>query len=84
MGFHIVKRENCPLWKKCGLYLGAVVLALALGAALLLALGGLSFAGAEDDWREQLRKLYGLTDDVQTDQKSESLDTRMIESTSSL
>ena len=28
MGFHIVKRENCPLWKKCGLYLGAVVLAL--------------------------------------------------------
>ena len=39
MGFHIVKRENCPLWKKCGLYLGAVVLALALGAALLLALG---------------------------------------------
>ena len=45
---------------------------LAAALALLLALGCLSFAGAEDDWREQLRKLYGLTDDVQTDQKSES------------
>ena len=39
MKFHIVKRENCPLWKKCCLYLGAVVLALALGAALLAAMG---------------------------------------------
>ena len=45
---------------------------LAAVLALLLALGSLCFAGAEDDWREQLRKLYGLTDDVQTDQKSES------------
>ena len=25
MGFHIVKRDNCPLWKKCCLYLAAVV-----------------------------------------------------------
>ncbi len=39
MGFHIVKRDNCPLWKKCCLYLAAVVLALLLGAALLVGLG---------------------------------------------
>ena len=39
MGFHIVKRDNCPLWKKCCLYLGAVVIALLLGAALLISLG---------------------------------------------
>ena len=39
MGFHIVKRDNCPLWKKCCLYVGAVVIALMLGAVLLLALG---------------------------------------------
>ena len=28
MGFHIVKRDNCPLWKRCCLYLGAVLLAV--------------------------------------------------------
>ena len=39
MKFHIVKRENCPLWKKCCFYLAAVVLALGLGAVLLAALG---------------------------------------------
>ncbi len=39
MGFHIVKRENCPLWKKLLLYVGAVVLALGLGAVLLLIIG---------------------------------------------
>ena len=39
MGFHIVKRDNCPLWKKAMLYAGAVVLALLMGAVLLLALG---------------------------------------------
>ena len=39
MGFHVVKRENCPLIKKCALYLGAVVLALLMGAVLLMALG---------------------------------------------
>ena len=39
MGFHVVKRENCPLIKKCGLYLVAVALALLMGALLLLALG---------------------------------------------
>ena len=39
MGIHIVKRDNCPLWKRCCLYLGAVVIALVLGAVLLLSLG---------------------------------------------
>ena len=39
MGFHIVKRENCPLWKKACFYLAAVVCALVLGALLLLSLG---------------------------------------------
>jgi len=39
MGFHIVKRDHCPLWKKCCLYLAAVLIALVLGAALLIALG---------------------------------------------
>ena len=39
MKFHIVKRDNCPLWKKCCFYLAAVVLALVLGALLLSGLG---------------------------------------------
>ena len=39
MSFHIVKRDHCPLWQKCCFYVGAVVLALVLGAFLLLALG---------------------------------------------
>ena len=39
MRFHIVKRDNCPLWKKCCFYLAAVVIALLLGALLLIALG---------------------------------------------
>ena len=39
MGFHIVKRENCPFWQKCCLYLGAVVLAVLIGACILLAIG---------------------------------------------
>ena len=39
MGFHIVKRDNCPLWKKCCFYLAAVVAALLLGAVVLLAIG---------------------------------------------
>ena len=39
MNYHIVKRDHCPLWKKCCFYAGAVVLALLLGAVLLLALG---------------------------------------------
>lgn len=39
MGLHIVKRDNCPLLVKCGLYVSAVVLALLLGAAVLLLQG---------------------------------------------
>ena len=39
MKLHIVKRENCPLWKRALLYLAAVVIALLLGAALLNSLG---------------------------------------------
>ena len=33
MKFHIVKRDHCPLWKKCCFYLGAVVLAPLAGWA---------------------------------------------------
>lgn len=39
MGFHIVKRDHCPLWKKCCLYLSAVAAALLLGGVVLLAMG---------------------------------------------
>ena len=39
MGFHIVKRDNCPIWKKCAFYAGAVALALLLGGCLLIAIG---------------------------------------------
>ena len=39
MGFHIVKRENCPLWKKAVFYVGAIFIALLLGAVILLAIG---------------------------------------------
>lgn len=39
MGFHIVKRENCPIWKRVILYLSAVLIALIMGAIVLLALG---------------------------------------------
>lgn len=39
MGFHIVKRDNCPLWKKAVLYIAAVLIALAIGAVILLAIG---------------------------------------------
>ena len=39
MGFHIVKRDSCPMWKKLSLYLGAVLLALVVGGLLLLAIG---------------------------------------------
>lgn len=38
MRFHFVKRENCPLWKKVCLYLGAIAAALLLGAVVLLCL----------------------------------------------
>ena len=39
MGFHIVKRDNCPLWKRCCYYIVAVVAALAVGAIILAAIG---------------------------------------------
>ena len=39
MGFHIVKRDNCPLWKKALFYLLAIFAALTLGGILLLAIG---------------------------------------------
>ena len=39
MGFHIVKRDNCPLWKKSVFYFGAILLALGLGAVILLSIG---------------------------------------------
>ena len=39
MKFHIVKRDNCPLWKKMGFYLAAVAIALLLGGLLLMAIG---------------------------------------------
>ena len=39
MGFHIVKRDHCPLWKKCALYLAAVAAALLIGAVVLIVLG---------------------------------------------
>lgn len=39
MGFRIVKRDNCPLWKRCVFYLVAIVAALLVGAAVLFAIG---------------------------------------------
>lgn len=39
MRIHIVKRDQCPLWEKCCLYAGAVLLALLMGSFLLLAQG---------------------------------------------
>ena len=39
MGFHIIKRENCPLWQKVMLYAVAIVSALLLGAVILMAIG---------------------------------------------
>ena len=39
MPFHVVKRDNCPIWKKMAMYLLAVAAALVLGGVLLMALG---------------------------------------------
>ena len=39
MGFHMVKRENCPLWQKALLYVAAIAAALLLGGVILLAIG---------------------------------------------
>lgn len=39
MKFHVVKRDNCPLWKRILFYIVAIVAALGAGAILLLAIG---------------------------------------------
>ncbi len=39
MGFHVVKRDKCPLWMRVCMYVGAVLAALLLGALILLAIG---------------------------------------------
>ena len=39
MGFHIVKRENCPLWKKALFYVAAIAAAIFIGGIILLAIG---------------------------------------------
>ena len=39
MGIHIVKRENCPLWKKALFYAIAILSALLIGAIILFAIG---------------------------------------------
>ena len=39
MHFHIVKRDNCPLWKKALFYVSAIAVALLLGSVILLAIG---------------------------------------------
>ena len=39
MGLHIVKRENCPLWKKALFYVAAIAAALLLGGVILLSIG---------------------------------------------
>jgi len=39
MNFHMVKRDNCPLWQKALYYVAAIVAALLLGAVVLLAIG---------------------------------------------
>ena len=39
MGLHLVKRDNCPLWKKAVFYAAAIVAALLLGGVILLAIG---------------------------------------------
>ena len=44
MGFHIVKRDTCPLWQKALFYLSAVLAALVVGGILLLAMGVDPFA----------------------------------------
>ena len=39
MGFHIVKRENCPLWKKALFYVAAILVAVLIGGVILLSIG---------------------------------------------
>ena len=44
MGLHLVKRDNCSLWKKAVFYAAAIVAALLLGGVILLAIGVDPFA----------------------------------------
>lgn len=39
MHFHVVKRDNCPIWQRAGMYVLAVLAALVLGGLVLLAIG---------------------------------------------
>ncbi len=39
MGWHIVKRDHCPLWKKCCFYVIAILAALGIGGIILLSIG---------------------------------------------
>ena len=39
MGLHIIKRDNCPLWKKCLFSVAAVLAALLAGGVILLSIG---------------------------------------------
>lgn len=39
MGIHVVKRDNIPVWKKACFYVGAILIALIIGAAVLLSIG---------------------------------------------
>ena len=39
MGIHIVKRDNCPLWKKILFYAIAILAALLIGGVILFAIG---------------------------------------------
>ena len=39
MGLRVVKRSNCPLWKRICFYLAAVLIALLVGAVILLSIG---------------------------------------------
>ena len=39
MAFHIVKRDNISIWKRCLLYVAAILAALLVGACILLAIG---------------------------------------------
>ena len=39
MGFHIVKRDNISILKRCLLYLAAILAALLAGAGILLSIG---------------------------------------------
>ena len=39
MKFHVVKRENCPIWKRALFYFAALAVALLAGAVVLMAIG---------------------------------------------